>query len=59
MLSVKRANAKDGSILRGKRALNPAAYDKLFAVYLTPKAFKELKSKGDNFSKVLSEARKV
>jgi len=42
-----------------KYAPNSQLYDKLFAIYLTPKALNGLKQRGDNFSKIVKEAKKL
>lgn len=58
-MSLEGAKAKESGTGRVKKSPNPSIFDKLFSVYLTPKALKGLKSKGDNFSKIVSEARKL
>ena len=32
-------------------------YDRLFSIYLTPKTFKKIKSRAENFSKIVVESR--
>lgn len=58
MLSVDGAFAKNGKTIRvGRKQHNPSIFDKLFSIYLTPKALKGIKAKGDNFAKIVKEAR--
>lgn len=53
--SEKKSRSKSKGI---KKQLNSIMYDRLFSIYLTPKAFDEIKSKADNFAKVVSDVKK-
>ena len=41
------------------RKMNKNTYDRLFSIYLTPKAFKEITQKGDHFSKIVGSAQRI
>jgi hypothetical protein len=54
---VTRSQSKTGGIRHRKNTINSNMYERLFSIYLTPKAFEELRSK-DFVGKVLSAEKR-
>jgi hypothetical protein len=54
---VTRSQSKTGGVRHRKNTINSNMYERLFSIYLTPKAFEELRSK-DFVGKVLSAEKR-
>ena len=47
--------ASDAKSTKQNKQIKNLMYDRLFSIYLTPKALEDIKSRADNFSKVVME----
>ncbi len=49
---------RKGAASKVKKQINSIMYDRLFSIYLTPKAFDDIRIKSEHFAKIINETKK-